>query len=69
MSNEVWTEVYDRLAELVDARTAPRSSSSTPGAWPSGVARHLAERLGERAGDARTTAACRGNTGSTPSSG
>jgi hypothetical protein len=34
MSGEVWTQVYDRLAELVES-IAPRWCSSTRGAWPS----------------------------------
>ena len=35
MSNEVWEEIYGRLADLIRA-TAPRWCSSTPAAWPSG---------------------------------
>ena len=32
-SNEMWEEIYDRIAQLVE-RIALRWSSSTPGVWP-----------------------------------
>ncbi len=47
MANEHWAEVYDRLAELVQAHTTTLVFVNTR-RLAERVARHLAERLGER---------------------
>jgi ATP-dependent helicase Lhr and Lhr-like helicase len=61
MANEVWAEVYDRIAELVAHRTtlvfvntAPRWPSARRATWPSASARSTSPR---------TTAAWRRSTG------
>jgi len=46
MSGEVWTQLYDRLAQLVSS-TAPRWCSSNT-RDSERIARHLSERLGEQ---------------------
>ncbi len=48
MANEVWTEVYDRLAELIRAHTTTLVFVNTR-RLAERAARHLAERLGEAA--------------------
>ena len=65
MSAEVWDQVYDRIAELIES-TAPRSSSSTRGAWPSG-SRASFLTGSERCASLRITAASPRRSGSTPS--
>ena len=48
MANEVWTEIYDRLAELVRAHRTTLVFVNTR-RMAERAARHLAERLGEEA--------------------
>ncbi|MDX1557125.1 MAG: DEAD/DEAH box helicase, partial [Xanthomonadales bacterium] len=48
MANEVWTEIYDRLAELAAARRTTLIFVNTR-RLAERLARHLAERLGEKA--------------------
>ena len=67
MSAEVWQQVYDRLAELVEAHRTTLMFVNTR-RMAERVARHLSERLGEEQSP-RITAAWRRSSGSTPSSG
>ena len=48
MSNEVWTEIYDRLAALIESHSTTLVFVNTR-RLAERAARHLAERLGERA--------------------
>ena len=54
MPNEVWTEVYDRLAELVERHATTLIFVNTR-RLAERLARHLAERLGEAAVTAPST--------------
>ena len=67
MSAEVWDQVYDRLAELIES-TAPRLFSSTRGAWPNG-SRASFLTGSARCVSPRIMAASPRRSGSTPSSG
>ena len=49
MSHEVWEEYYDRLAALIAGASDDARLREHAAAWPSGVARHLSERLGDEA--------------------
>ncbi len=48
-SNEMWDEIYERLGATGRVSIAPRSFSSTRGAWPSAWRIISRERLGEDA--------------------
>ncbi len=64
MANEVWAEIYDRLAELVREHRTTLIFVNTR-RLAERAARHLAERLGEERGHVPTTAASRGSIAST----
>ena len=68
MSNEVWEQVYDRLAALIER--APHDARLRQHAAPRRARRAASLRAARRRPRSpRTTAACRGSCASTPSSG
>jgi ATP-dependent Lhr-like helicase len=66
-SKEQMAQVYDRMAVLVAASTAPRSSSPTPAAWPSASATPSANASAPKRSPP-TTAASPKPSASTPNS-
>ena len=46
-TNEMWAEIYDRIADTDPARTGRRCLRRTRAGWPSGSRITLAQRLGE----------------------
>ena len=66
-TNEMWAEIYDRIAALIQ-RTQTTLVFVNTRRLAERVAHHLAERLGEDA-VLRITAASRASCGSTPKSG
>ena len=67
MSGEVWTQIYDRLAQLVSEHRTTLVFVNTR-RQAERLARHLSERLGESTSP-RTTAAWRRSRGWRPSNG
>ena len=68
MSGEVWEQVYDRLAELIEAHRTTLIFVNTR-RLAERVARQLSDAAGRASWSPRTTAAWPRSTGSTPSSG
>ena len=68
MSTEVWEQVYDRLAELIEAHRTTLVFVNTR-RLAERVTRHLSRAPGRRSGSPRTTAASPRSSAWTPSSG
>ena len=67
-SNEMWAEIYDRVAAADPATTAPRWSSSTRAGWPS-ASRIAWPNAWAKTPCCRITAACRARCASKPKRG